>query len=111
MGVTTNLAITGFNFQYVPTLRTKAGEVTALRGMQQQAKSRIVPILQVMPSVSATFVADLAAAWGGFPAILDGTTQTTASGSAAAFSALFGGLGAAGIPVLRLWSSAVSPPT
>ncbi|WP_319798131.1 beta family protein [Nitrobacter sp.] len=102
MGVTTNLARTGFNFQYVPTLRTKSGEVTALRWVQQQAKDRVVPILQVMPSVSATFAADMAAAWGGFPAILDGTAQTTASGSAAAFNSVFGSLGAAGIPVLPL---------
>jgi hypothetical protein len=102
MGVTTNLAQTGFNFQYVPTLRTKAGEVTALRWVQQQAKSRVVPILQVMPSVSATFVTDLAAAWGGLPVILDGTVQTAASGSAAAFNAVFGGLGAANVPVLPL---------
>jgi hypothetical protein len=102
MGVSTNLAQTGFNFQYVPTLRTKAGEVTALRWVQQQAKSRVVPVLQVMPSVSATFVADLAAAWGGLPAILDGTAQTAASGSPAAFNAVFAGLGTAGIPVLPL---------
>ena len=68
VGVTTNLASTGRQFQYVPTLRTKAGEITALQNLQAQDKQRTVPVLQIMPSVSATFAADFATAWSGQPA-------------------------------------------
>jgi hypothetical protein len=94
----------------VPTLRTKAGEVTALRWLQPQAKIRVVPVLQIMPSVSATFVADLAAAWGNLPIVLDGTAQSSASGSAGSFNAVFGALGAAGVPVMPMVEFSGQPP-
>lgn len=100
MGVTSNLAATGRQFQYVPTLRTKAGEVVALRNLQPLAKQRTVPIFQLAPRLSTRFAADIANAWSLLPIALDGTIETANTGTAAGFNSLFSALGNSGSPII-----------
>lgn len=110
MAVTANLALTGKRVQYVPTFRTKAGEVTALENLQGRNKLITVPVLILLPRLSATFVADFAAAWADLPVIVDGSLETSATGTAASFQHFFNGLGNAGlhaIPLLEFNSDAV----
>ncbi|MGU3384387.1 beta family protein [Methylobacterium sp. D53M] len=100
MGVTTHLGQTGRNYQYVPSLRAKSGEVEALRNLDPGVKPRIFPLFQIMSSTSATFATDLAAAWPGLPVALDGAARSAADGSSQAFATLLQSIGLAGVPVL-----------
>lgn len=102
MAVTDNLPQTGKRVQYVPTFRTKAGEVTALANLQAADKLTTVPVLILLPRLSAAFVADFANAWPGLPVIVDGSVETSATGSAVAFQNFFRGLGNAGVRVCPL---------
>jgi len=108
MGITTDLRVSGQKFQYVPTLRTKAGEIAALKNLHAQVKQRIVPILQITPTISANFATSLAAAWSGRPIILDGIAQAQ-NGSAKEFNLLFKDLGNSGVPTLPLVETGANP--
>lgn len=100
MGITTHLGQTGRNYQYVPSLKAKSGEVEALSNLDPASKPRIVPLFQIMSTVSSTFATDVAAAWPGLPVALDGAARSATDGSALAFGNLFQSLGVAGVPVL-----------
>ncbi|MCJ2042919.1 beta family protein [Methylobacterium sp. J-059] len=100
VGVTTNLGQTGKQFQYVPILKAKSGELEALSNLQPNEKLRIFPIFQIMSKVSATFATDLNAAWAGLPVALDGAFRSASDSSALAFTALFNLLGNAGVAVI-----------
>lgn len=100
MGVTTNLGTTGNTYTYVPTLKAKAGEISALNNLDPGIKGRIFPVFQMMSTASAAFASDLALAWGGLSIGLDGANKTYQSGTSAAFTTLFRAIGNAGVPVL-----------
>lgn len=102
MGVTANLAATGFRFQYVPTLKTKAGEVTALDNLQVQDKIRTVPVFQIVSGPPTSFAQMLGAAWSGFYVGLDGVHETQSTGNAAAFSNMYNAISSTGVNVVPL---------
>lgn len=102
MSVVENLASTGRSYQYVPTLRTKAGETTALGGLAPQDKARTVPVMQLTSAISGSFASDMGAAWAGLPLVLDGTNEASSTGSVTSFNNLFAALGAGGVRVYPL---------
>ncbi|RAI36779.1 beta family protein [Rhodoplanes serenus] len=98
-----NLGVgTGRRYRYVPTLRTKAGEVAALANLVGQAKQRTLPIFLITPKPAASFTRELAAAWSGSPVVLDGSGDAAATNSAANFNSLFSSLGQGGVPAIPL---------
>jgi hypothetical protein len=99
MAFTKNLSETGRQFQYVPTLRTKAGEIVALAHLSPQARLRTVPVFQMVTSLAPSFAPSLASAWTGMPMALDGLEHSTSNGLTNDFLSLFGTLGHAGVPV------------
>jgi hypothetical protein len=100
MAVTTNHALTGHRYYYVPTLKTKVGEATALYRLDPTMKRRTFPIFRITPSLASSFPANLVTAWTGCPAALDGTDETHIAGTPATFSALFHLLGRGSIPII-----------
>jgi hypothetical protein len=100
--ITTNLGQTGKQYQYVPTLRTKAGESTALNHLSPGDKRRIVPILQHLPNPAAGFSRAFGSAWAGLPAIIDGLPELSASGTSTAFLALAANLLSQGVHLVPL---------
>lgn len=100
MGVISNIGQTSRQFQYVPTLKAKAGEIDALRNLPAHLKVRIFPIFQMMESVSGRFPVSLASAWAGLPLALDGAHLAGLVGSSTEFTGLFHALHAQGLPVI-----------
>lgn len=87
-------------YRYVPLLRAKAGEATALLGLTSAAKDRMFPILHLATSVPATLIARVGAAWTGRRLGLDGLFNFDATGSGADVQATFNGLTALGVTVV-----------
>jgi hypothetical protein len=110
MSVIENLASTGRAYQYVPTLRTKSGETTALGKLAAQDKARVVPVMQVTPAISASFASDMGTAWAGLPLVLDGSNEASSTGSVNSFNTLFATLGARGVRVYPLVDFGASGP-
>jgi hypothetical protein len=113
MSIISNMDSTDRKLHYVPTFRTKAGEITALKHLQTSAKQRTIPIFQIMPKVSSTFNTDLVSAWGSLPLALDGSAQTGAARSAKDFAGLFMSLGTAGasvVPLIDVGADATNAP-
>ncbi|WP_367953546.1 beta family protein [Aquibium pacificus] len=86
--------------RYFPIVRTKQGEADALRRLSMTARHRITPIVNIVSSPSPGIAATLGSAWTGLPMALDGRYNHGVTGSSASFNAIFGGLGAAGVPVI-----------
>jgi hypothetical protein len=87
-------------FRYVPVLRTKAGEATALSNLPAQSKARLLPIINLTAQPAARFVAQLSAGWSQHPLALDGLYSEGITGSSNAFKAMFKDLGKAKILVI-----------
>ena len=88
MAVTHALASAGYQRRYAPTLRTKAGEVTALGRLAMHQRRRTVPVFQLTPRLSTRFVTDLALVWAGLPIVVDGVADVTSSGTVNNFQSL-----------------------
>jgi hypothetical protein len=86
------------SYRYLPLIRTKAGEATALHHLITAAKQRTLPIFHMTTEVPTTFLPKVIAAWSGRPAAVDGTWNFGQSGTTTAFSALINGLRAGGVP-------------
>lgn len=102
MGVTTNLAASGFRYQYVPTLKTRSGEVTALGNLQAPDRIRTVPVFQIVSDPPTTFCQMLGSVWSGLYIGLDGVHESQSSGNVTAFANMHSALIAAGINVIPL---------
>jgi hypothetical protein len=87
-------------YRYVPLLRAKAGEATALINLTPAAKDRMFPILHLPAATPTTFVARLGPAWAGRRLGLDGLYNYDTTGSGAAMQGTFNGLTAAGVVVV-----------
>ena len=87
-------------YRYVPMLRAKAGEATALLSLSDAAKNRMFPILHLASTVPANFAARVGPAWAGRRVGLDGLFNFDATGSGAALQALFAGLSALDVTVV-----------
>jgi hypothetical protein len=86
-------------YRYVPMLRSKAGEVTALRHLTPQAKQRIFPVFHLNARPPATFVTALPQAWPHELAI-DGLFNFAQTGTTAAFISTVSALRQAGATVV-----------
>src|SRR5690349_13033602 len=87
-------------FRYVPILRSKAGEATALSNLPAQSKARILPVINLTAKPAAKFVAQLAAGWAQHPLALDGLYGEGVTGSSTAFKTMYKELGKAKINVI-----------
>lgn len=87
-------------YRYVPLLRAKAGEATALVNLTPAAKDRMFPILHLPAAVPTTFVPRLGPAWAGRCLGLDGLFNYDATGSGTDMQGTFSGLTAAGVTVV-----------
>ncbi|RWP31940.1 MAG: hypothetical protein EOR03_21670 [Mesorhizobium sp.] len=96
-------------YRYMPVVRTKAGEADALGNLSPAARARVFPLIRLGGTVPATFLPKMIASAAGFPIALDGIHNFTVTGSAAAYNALFNGLGAGGVPVIPTLSLRAQP--
>lgn len=87
-------------FRYVPFLRSKAGEATALHNLHASAKQRVFPIVQLTSAVPGTFAGRMASGWAGRDLALDGYYNLTQTGSTVALQNLANTLSGAGVNVL-----------
>jgi hypothetical protein len=87
-------------YQYVPLLRTKQGEVTALEHLTTTAKDRIFPVFQLVENPPTRFSPSLGQAWSGRPLALDGLFNFGATGSSNDFTARFHDVGREGVLVI-----------
>lgn len=94
---------------YVPTLRAKTGEATALSRLPPADKDFVSPIIQIPPSHAAGFANAFGAAWAGRPAALDGSDETSRVGTTNTFDAMFAALVSQGILLLPVISQNCSP--
>ncbi|WP_167767518.1 beta family protein [Bradyrhizobium frederickii] len=96
-------------FIYRPMLKTKTGEVTALRQLSSDEKDRIAPVFHVAEQPPATFVARMATAWAGRRCFLDGAFSFNVTGGSTDFDGTFNELGASQIPVLPVIEIGAAP--
>jgi hypothetical protein len=93
-----------FVHRYLPMMKTKAGEVTALENLSPVARSRIVPLFHVCEDVKASFVPGLATAWSGMLTIVDGSFNHRHTGNSQALHVLVNAMRNSGIPTMPCWS-------
>lgn len=86
-------------FRYIPHLRSKAGEVTALQKLGPVAASRMLPLVHIVTKPPAAFAKAMAGAWAGKPMALDGGYNYDVKNSIADFSAMYKTLGDGGVGV------------
>jgi hypothetical protein len=89
-----------FRYRYLPMLRSKAGEGTALSNLTDAAKDRMMPVIHLVHEPPRTFGDVAAAAWANRPMALDGTFQTFTVGSTTGFTQIFNTLGKGGVQVM-----------
>lgn len=87
-------------YRYVPSLRAKAGEATALTHLSAAAKDRLFPIVHLAAEVPVAFVPRLGQAWAGRSLALDGLFNFDATGSGLALQTTFAGLRSLGVTVV-----------
>lgn len=96
-------------YRYVPVLRTKAGEASALASLPAPLKSRLLPLIQITAKPPATFVNDLAKGWTQLPLALDGLHNVGVTNSLNDFRTTFKQLGTAQIKVIPSIECATAP--
>lgn len=87
-------------YRYVPLIRSKAGEATALANLQPATKARVFPVVHLTSSVAASFVDRLVAGWAGHAIAIDGLFNFSETGSAADLLNVVTDLRAGGVPAL-----------
>lgn len=80
-------------FRYVPLLRSKSGEATALQNLGAADKGRIFPVIHLVGNPPATLVQAMISAWTGLPMAIDGLFNLGMTGSTSAFNSTMAGLG------------------
>lgn len=87
-------------FRYLPMLRSKTGEATALQNLSAAAKARLFPIVHVVQKPPAGFADSIIQSWSGLPLALDGTFHVDATGSTTTFTQLFDKIGRGKVSVV-----------
>lgn len=90
--------------RYLPHMKTKAGEVTALENLSAAARARILPLFHVCEEVKPSFAPSLGKAWLGYPAAIDGSFNFGHTGSGNVFAALVNQLRMSGVAAMPCWS-------
>jgi Beta protein len=85
-------------YRYVPLIRSKAGEATALTNLEPSTKARVFPVVHLTGTVSAQFTNRLIAAWTGRPIAIDGLFNFSENGSAVGMTGIIAALRAGGVP-------------
>lgn len=75
-------------YRYLPMMKAKAGEVTALHNLPAMVRARTLPVLHIGESLAKKFGQSLGAAWQGHPAGLDGSFNATHTNNVTAFQTL-----------------------
>lgn len=86
--------------RYLPMMRTKAGEITALRMLSPAARARVLPVFHMCATIAAGFGSGLSAAWAGQPTALDGSWNAGQHGSSHMFQGLLAAMRSGGIPTI-----------
>lgn len=86
--------------RYVPLLKTKAGEITALENLTAPEKDRTFPIFHITTAVTNSFPTDFSNAWTGRSLAVDGTFRFNTTGNTQAFGNLVTGLRQSNLRVL-----------
>ena len=84
-------------FRYVPVLRSKAGEATALENLGAADKQRMLPLMHVSGTPAAGFAKKVSAAWASMPMALDGLFHLGATGQTVEIGRIFHELGKGGV--------------
>lgn len=85
-------------YRYVPLIRSKAGEATALANLQPTTKARVFPVIHLTSTVAAQFANRLIAGWVGHSIAIDGLFNFSENGSAADMVDLITELRNGGVP-------------
>lgn len=93
-------------YRYVPAMKTKAGEITALENLPNAARDRILPLFHITEQLSASFLSGLVSVWSGRSAAFDGAYNFAQSGSTTTSIASIGYLRAAGVMAIPCWNIA-----
>lgn len=86
--------------KYFPHLRSKAGELVALRHLSVPARDKVLPIFHLSSALPATFAPNLGTIWTGRVLAIDGHFNFGETGSALATTNTITQLRAAGVVVL-----------
>lgn len=97
-------------YRYVPMLRSKSGEVTALEHLPVQARQRLLPIMHLVARPPTTFVQRLAAVWDQEVGI-DGLFNLSITGSVQPFTGAIAALRQAGVTALPSVDAADAVPS
>jgi hypothetical protein len=89
-----------WTYRYLPVLKTKAGEITALENLSVAAKARVFPLLRMTSDVSPTVTGALVSKLASVPISLDGEHNAFTSSSTSSFISLFNHLGSSGVSVI-----------
>src|SRR5262245_60946064 len=87
-------------YTYRPMLRSKAGEVTALSGLEMAAKDRLKPVFHLVHKPAASFVGSIVSAWPGRSMALDGSYQFWITGSVQGYVQMFDQIGKGGVGII-----------
>lgn len=87
-------------YRYLPMLRSKAGEATALTNLTAPAKNRMMPVIHLVHTPPASFANNIGTAWTGREMALDGTFQTDIAHTAQGFVQIFNQIGGAGVNLI-----------
>jgi len=87
-------------YSYVPLLKTRTGESTALLNLTVAEKARIFPVFHVGERPPTRFVYQMSNAWHGLPMALDGLFNYGHKGNLSDFTNLFSLLRSAGVHVM-----------
>jgi hypothetical protein len=97
-------------YRYVPLLKSKSGEATALQNLSAHARQRIFPVIHLVQSPPATLVQGLARAWAGHSLAIDGLFNSNLSNSTATFTTTITGLRQQQIPTVPCVEYGSPPP-
>lgn len=78
--------------RYCPMLKTRKGEATALENLTAATKQSIMPVLHATTSIAASFIPDMARAWGNGRIAVDGTFAFNTNNSVSNFNTVLRGL-------------------
>lgn len=88
------------HYRYLPLMKTKAGEISALANLTPAARARILPVFHVCENVAPSFAPGLVATWAGQLCAIDGAFNANHQQNAAAFTTLLQAMRAGGVPTM-----------
>ena len=78
--------------RYLPMIKTKAGEITALTNLAAATKDRVLPVFHVTSTVTPNFARALGNAWSARLLTVDGSFSFNTTGNINTFTSVLGGI-------------------